>query len=363
MTESYDFRVIRTAILIAAAALVWSCAPTGRAAGAPTEPVTSPPATASSTPSPNPAPAPTLENPRVTASNAAFPIVTAFALRALPIDEALTNTVRASIERYLVSLDTYRDTAPAERTPGMLPVQGRFAQVVIAGMDASATPGVKRKFNLHSFHILSVLAKPWGTLAVAEVNATIVDRAVDGSAPDQPEIGRLRLVGDRLAVADGWDAANGRWFNGIERPSPDAVRTGTQDAVGFLLRTESWLAGMGQETWYGPGATTPFQKARLQHLTSLDRTAAASRTFEDVDATIERFEGFAEIRDGLAYVRVTGSLVMVDTTGRASEQPFTRRVVVLLGQWGPEVVDEETSSGAWRSGGDLALAERDHNFA
>ena len=67
-------------------------------------------------------------------------------------------------------------------------------------------------------------------------------------------------------------------------------------------------------------------------------------------------------RDGLATVRLAGTVVTTDPAGREARRPFARRIVVLFGNWMPEVVDEELD-GRWLSGGDLALAVRDHNFA
>src|SRR5207237_5984259 len=95
---------------------------------------------------------------------------------------------------------------------------------VVAGMSASGTSGVKRKFAIGSFKIDRLLGKPWGTRAVVEVTATILDKAVDGSVPDQSETGKLRMIGDKPTVVDGWDSANGRWFNGPQVASPSDGR-------------------------------------------------------------------------------------------------------------------------------------------
>jgi hypothetical protein len=342
-------------------------APTAPAAGASAQvspaPSVEPSPAPFASPSASPSSASTLENPPVTVSAEPFPIVTAFALTAAPVDEQVTHAVQFSIERYLEQLNRFRDAAPAEKNLGMIPVGGRFREAVAAGMAASSTPGVKRMFVIGSFRVDRLLVKPWGTFAVAEVTATILDKAVDGTAPDQSETGRLRLVGDRLWVADGWDDANARWFNGVGQVSRDSVRASVEEAVSHSLRAESWIPGMAPETFYGPGGETPYQKSRYEYLSSLDRTASVARTFADLEATIDRYETFGDINDGLAHVRVAGSVMTTDATGRTQREPFERRVVILFGNWMPEIVDEEISAGVWRSGGDLALNIRDHTFA
>jgi hypothetical protein len=95
----------------------------------------------------------------------------------------------------------------------------------------------------------------------------------------------------------------------------------------------------------------------------LDRTATPWRTFEDVRATVERYETFSDIRDGLATVRVSGTIVTKSAGGAARHAPFERTLRILFGNWIPEVVDEQVTPGVWLSGGDLALAARDVNAA
>ena len=53
----------------------------------------------------------------------------------------------------------------------------------------------------------------------------------------------------------------------------------------------------------------------------------------------------------------------IDAAGRMQRQPVAGRVKIFMGNWIPEVVDEEVTPGVWRSGGDLALAEIDVNRA
>ena len=346
-----------------------ACGPARDAAGtSPTaatrtaEPTASPArsAAASVAASASPAPAARLDDPPVTVAPS-FPVIASLALRPAPADEAATTAVRFGIERYLELLNSFRDSGASD--PAQLgAIGGRFRDAVTAGMKGSAAPGVKRKFALRSFRIDRFLAKPWETTAVVEVTATILDRDVAGAAPDQVETGRLRLTGDRPFVVDGWDDATNGWFNGADTVAADDVRRSVGGAVGFLLRLESWLPGSPVETAYGSGGETPYLRARHAYLNALDRATLASRTFADVGATIEKYETFGEIRDGLATVRLAGTVVTTDPAGREARRPFARRIVVLFGNWMPEVVDEELD-GRWLSGGDLALAVRDHNFA
>ena len=307
-----------------------------------------------------PAPAASVENPSVVFAATPFPLV-ASALRVAPIDAEAEAIVRTGLVNYLDSLDRFRETGATDRK--QLYLTGRFGDAVFAGMSASVTPGVKRKFDLGSFKIDRFLVKPWGTRAVVEVTATILDKAVDGSAPDQTETGRLRMIGEKPAVVDGWDGANRRWFNGPEIMTPDALRIDVAPTLGFLLHSESWVPGSALETSFGAGGDTPYFRARHEYLNKLDRTTTPSRTFADVSATIERYETFNEIRDGVATIRLNGTVMTTDSSGRMLREPFERQVRVLIGNWMPEVVDEQIGTGTWLSGGDLALGVRDHNFA
>jgi hypothetical protein len=223
---------------------------------------------------------------------------------------------------------------------------------------------VKRTFVLESLRIEAVYKKPWGTQALADVRVTIVDRAVDGSAPDQRETGLLRLSGgNKLQVVDGWDAIAGRWFNGRVPDDTAGLRASVAEAIGLYLRKESWTAGGPVETYADGFGMTPFKTARNADLAAFDRARTASRTFEDVTGTIERHDTFAELPGGITTARLSATVVTTDAAGRTQRESVTRRVKVFFGNWMPEVVDEEVSPGIWRSGGDLALVEIDINLA
>ncbi|TMC79384.1 MAG: hypothetical protein E6J09_02165 [Chloroflexi bacterium] len=362
---------MRLSLLVLALVTAACAVPSPQAANAP---MATPSLEVAATPSPSSSPEPTasplpdassgqvahLEGPNIAVATTAFPVVASFALHAAPIDANAEGAVRLGLEWYLDSLDRFRESGATDRS--QLSVGGRFGDAVFAGMSASWTPGVKRKFAVGSFKIDRLLVKPWGTRAVVEVTATIVDKAVDGSVPDQSETGKLRMIGDKPTVVDGWDSANGRWFNGPRTTSQSDARGNVAFWVADLLRSESWIPGSPRETSFGPGGDTPYARAKNQYLGTLDRTLS-SRTFEDVTATVERYETFSEIVDGLATVRLVGTVVTSDANGRNQRQPFERRVVILHGQNHPEVVDEEMTPGVWLSGGDLALGVRDHNSA
>src|SRR5438128_596124 len=317
---------MRIGVVALALVMVACAAPPPEAANAPTttpsvDVAATPTPAPSATPEPSPSPvaevAPALdarlEGPNIAVATTAFPVVASFALHAAPIDADAEGRVRLGLEWYLDSLDRFRESGATDRS--QLSLGGKFGDAVFSGMKGSGTPGVKRKFAIGSFKIDRLLVKPWGTRAVVEVTATILDKAVDGSAPDQSETGRLRMIGDKPTVVDGWDGANGRWFNGPQLASQSDARGNVAFWLADLLRSESWIPGSPRETSFGPGGETPYARARNQYLSTLDRTLS-SRTFEDVTATVERYQTFSEIVDGLATVRLAGTVVTSDANGR-----------------------------------------------
>jgi hypothetical protein len=355
-------------VLIAAVLMFTACAPMARPApSVESQIVSSAPSvtasiapTATATPVPTPvSPATTQLDPTVTIASTPFPIAPTFALTRAAVAPADEDTARLGITRYLEGLDRYRDFGD------FLPARGVFGEAVAAALVASRTPGVKRTFVLESMRIEALYKKPWGTQALADVRVTIADRAVDRSAPDQRESGLLRMVGDdrRFSVADAWDDSNGQWFNGRASDNVEGMRFAVAQAVGTHLRTESWVVGLPAQTFYDDVGATPFQNARRAYVATFDRAMTPSRTFVDLTGAIERYDTFAEIPDGMATVRVIGTLVTIDAAGRTQHELISRNLKVFFGSWAPEVVDEEVASGVWRSGGDLALVAIDVNRA
>lgn len=293
----------------------------------------------------------------VAVSQAAFPLEATLALRSAPVNDDATQAVRWGIERYLEMLDHFRATGATNREA--LSVYGRFGDAVFNGIKASQD--VQRKFVIGSLRVDRYLVKPWGTRAMAEATVTILDKAVNGSLPDQTETGRLRLVGDKLFVSDAWDYASGGWYNGPTLMTAGEVREAVTFTTAGHLFLESWVPGSAPVTF--GDESTPYWRARHAYIAALGRAATPWRTFEDVKASIERYETFSDIRDGLATVRVSGTIITKDASLGTSRTTFERTLRILFGNWIPEVVDEQITPGVWLSGGDLALAQRDVNAA
>ena len=360
--------------LLALVVLIAACAPAISTASSPPKFTDSPAATMSpvatespvAVPSPIPTetPAPSGLTPadyppeiHASVSTASFPITTGIRLKDAAVDEAVVNAARWGVERYLNSIDQYRNG----QSP-VLPITGHFLSAVSMALKESATPGVTRKFEIESLRVDRQLQKPWGTRAYVDVTVTLVDRAVDGNAPDQHETGKLRLTGDKLFVTDGWDYTHGRWFNGFGPLPVDQVRTGVAEAVSHYLGAESWLPRTPAVSWAAEGS--PFQRARAKRMLTIDRTQVTSQTFDGVRATIEGFETIDGIWSGIATVRVEATAVTTSAGGNTSLTKLDRHVrVFVLGNWIPEVVDEQLSLRDWASGGDLALGEIDVNRA
>jgi len=291
------------------------------------------------------------ERPTVSVSSAAVPFKIG-PLIAARIDDAARSAARAAVEEYIHRLDWYRDGV------SNLPLQGAFAQAVIGALGPAGDKPQPNKFALASVDLDRYLLKPWGTKALAEVRVTITDGPMDGSSARESETGRLRLMGDPLRVVDGWDDANARWYNGTPPRMTDAdLQRGIREALIAHLWLETWSIGGQPGQWDPP---TPFASGRAAYVRDL-RSAFTSRAFAELSATIERYDTFAEISQGLATVKVVGTVIT--TAAQTTRAPFEQRFVVLFGNWSPEVVDAQLASGAWMSGGDLALVERDRNFA
>ena len=356
-------RHVALAILVVATACTQqavtpSASPTAALVSVQPSLVPTPTATPARTPDPTTAPTqpPALDAPSVTVAPGTFPILTTLRTRLAVVDDALVALARGSVQLYLSSIDQYRNG----NTPA-LPISGPFLAAVSTALKESAAPGVQRQFALESIVVDRHVQKPWGTHAYVDVTVTIVDRAIGGSAPDQRETGKLRLTSERLRVTDGWDEANGRWFNGFGPLPLEQVRSEIVMPLGSYLRLESWAPGQVGEPWRAEGdESTPFTRARAQRLAAIDRTRTVAQTFDGVTATIEKFETIEGLWSGLATVRLNGTRVTTDASGSAQRTPYEKRVrVFLFGGWAPEVVDEEASPGVWLSGGELALEKID----
>src|SRR5438094_4707856 len=310
------------------------------------------------TPAPYVAPPP--DDPRLTptvkVSPGVFPILTTYRTKLAVVDEGVVNLARWGVERYLSSIDSYRNG----QSP-VLPITGPFLVAVSAALKESATSGVQRKFEMASLSIDHHVQKPWGTHAYVDVTVSLVDRAVDGNAPDQRETGKLRLSGDKLFVTDGWDYEHERWFNGFGPLPLDQVRIGVADAVSQYLSSETWLPNTSPSFWVVEGS--PYHRARATRMLAIDRRQVTAQLFDNVSATIERFETIDGLWSGVATVRVDGNAVTTYGSNTVVTKLDRHVRVFLLGNWMPEVVDEQLPFRDWASGGDLALGEIDVNRA
>ena len=295
--------------------------------------------------------------PKVGVAQAVFPIMTTLRLKLATVDESVVSAATWGVSQYLFAIDAYRNgQSPA------LPITGRFLAAVSTSLKESAEPGVQRKFEIEALTVDRHVQKPWGTHAYVDVTVTLVDRAVNGNAPDQRETGKLRLTGDKMFVTDGWDYANDRWFNGFGPLSLEQVRTGVAAAVQSYLWLESWTANTSPPalTW---NTGTAFQQARTARVKEAF-AGATSQLFEGVSATIEQFETIDGVWSGVATVHVMGTAITTNTSGKSDRLPFDRHVrAFVLGNWAPEVVDDQLPQRDWTSGGELALDKVDVNRA
>jgi hypothetical protein len=311
------------------------------------------------TPAPTPAyvaPDPRL-TPTIAVSKEVFPIMTTLRTKLAVIDEAVINAARWGVERYLESIDRFRNG----QSP-VLPITGPFLAAVSTALKESATPGVRRQFQVESLTVDHHVEKPWGTHAYIDVTVTLVDRAVDGNAPDQRETGKLRLTGAKPFVTDGWDYEHERWFNGFGPLPLDQVRNGVAEAASQYLWFESWLPNTPPVPWQVEGSA--YRRAHSQRMLAIDRRQVTAQLFNGVNATIERFETIEGIWSGVATVRLEGNAVTTYAGGNTVITKLDRHVrVFVLGNWVPEVVDEQLPFRDWVSGGDLALGDVDNNWA
>jgi hypothetical protein len=344
-------------LILAALLLATACAPTTAPAIASTSvpPPTPTIAPVTAAPTARPTPQQEVAEPDVVVKAGTFPILTSLRLRLAAIDDAVVQAARAGVELYLRGIDDYREG----RSPA-LPISGPFLAAVAAALHDSATPGVTRHFEIESLRVDRHVQKPWGTHAYVDVTVGIADRAVGGTASDQHEIGMLRLSGDRLRVTDGWDEANGRWFNGFGPLPLEQVRTLIVAPIVDYLRAESWTRTSAPREWAISGDASAFRIARAQRVAAIDPAQIVSRVFEGTSATIERFDTIDGIWSGYATVRLDGTLATTTAAGAVTRAAFERRVrVFLFGSWVPEVVDEQTLAGVWVSRDALALEKID----
>lgn len=167
-------------------------------------------------------------------------------------------------------------------------------------------------------------------------------------------------MGFSYMVIDLFDRTTGGWLLGNEpRYSAIDLETELPAAASQYLSSESFSPG--RDPYSGVIPETQFGKIRNDAILALGAVKAAGkvvdRYFENVTATIDRFEPAWFGGDGVVTVRVAGTLVETSATG-------TQRIAFVQplkffrtpdGFWTP--VDAQEADGSWDSGGDLALAE------
>ena len=350
-----------------------------------------PPASAIATPSrtsePGPTPPPQASAPPVRVVSQSFSIAPATTLIEV-VGRYRTDTesaLRAWMPTYLQTLDRYRsDPSEANRSffdsvhaPGPYTELIRQSLAPWYGPPGGATQ--KRVFELGQLAIQHMYAKPWGRVAYIDATLTFVDRitAADGKTSTVQRVQQGRYVNQgqgQYKVIDGYDPMVSRWVDGDQpRWSALALEAEAPLAVGYFLQRESYVPGEP----YAHGAPagqrfliTAFDNVRNDSLLKLDASYRAgeftTRRFDDVAVRVSRFEPATFLGDGVVTVVVSGQLVTTapGAAERATSVTRTLRFYRITRDglnafW--QVVDEQGSSGAWLSGGDLALAEIDQD--
>ena len=288
--------------------------------------------------------------------------------------------VKAWAPIYLEMLDRTRASFTMENRLNFdsFVVPGPYSEVVRRSLGTLFGPGstlTQRKLSLTQLTLEHVYAKPWGRVAFVDVYMAYDDKITTGGATTtEPHVVRMRLVnqgGFFMRVFDGFDTVLGRWINGdFPRFSALALEAEAPWGVAETLRNESYVKGetTPHSGFAGFPLDTPFAKVRDSALKGLDdqykRGDFVERRFDNTTATILSFEPATFIGDGVVTVRVEAQLVTVDSAGKSRATPVTRtlrfyRITRDGVSAGWQLVDEQGPTGAWLSGGDLALAQID----
>jgi len=350
-----------------------------------------PPASAIATPSRTSEPAPTqppqAPAPPVRVVSQAFSLAPTTSLIEV-VGRYRTDTeaaLRAWVPTYLQALDRYRsDPSESNRSffdsvhaPG--PYTELIRQSLAPWYGPSGSAPQKRVFELGQLAIQHMYAKPWGRVVYIDATLTFVDRitAADGKTSTVQRVQQGRYVNQgqgQYKVIDGYDPLVSRWVDGEQpRWSALALEAEAPLAVGYVLQRESYVPGEAYAHGAPPGQRfliTAYDNVRNESLVKLDASYRAgeftARRFDDVAVRVTRFEPATFLGDGVVTVVVTGQLVTAapGAAERATSVTRTLRFYRITRDglnafW--QVVDEQGSSGAWLSGGDLALAEIDQD--
>jgi len=334
------------------------------------------------TPIPKPPPPAFAPQPVVHVRSNTFTVSAMPALVEGAADERKTadQVVKAWAPMYLQTLDQIRASYTNENRLlfDSYVVPGPYSEVVKHSLGGLYGPGAtlaQRKLSLTQLTLEHVYAKPWGRVAFVDVYMAYDDTITSaGTATVEPHVVRVRLVnqgGFFMRVLDGFDTVLGRWINGdFPRYSALALESEAPYGAASVLQAESYVKGetSPHSGFFGFPVDTPFAKVRDGAIKALDdqykRGDFVERRYDGATATILSFEPATFIGDGVVTVRLDAQLVAVDAAGKSRTTPVTRtlrfyritRDGVGAGWW---IVDEQGPTGAWLSGGDLALAQID----
>ena len=239
-----------------------------------------------------------------------------------------------------------------------LTAENRVARVFGRWAAYSYQEVVPRTFVATGSHVTGGLARAWSTMAYVDADIELIDRGAT-DIPIHVTL-RLRPMGFSYTVIDLFDRTARGWLVGNEpRYSAIDLETELPAAASQYLSSESFSAGRDPYSAVIP--ETPFGKTRNDAILALGALKAAGtlvdRSFENVTATIDRFEPAWFGGDGVVTVRLVGTLVERSATGTqriAFVQPL-KFFRTPEGFWTP--IDAQEADGSWDSGGDLALAD------
>jgi hypothetical protein len=240
-----------------------------------------------------------------------------------------------------------------------LTAESRVAHVLERWTDVNWTETVPRTFVAGGTRVLGGLDRAWGSTAYVDVVVDLLDRGAT-EIPIHATL-RVRPNGFSFTIVDLYDDATGRWLIG-DQPRYAAVDLAAElpQAVAGYLSSESLAPG--RDAFSGLIATeTPFGRARNAAILGLNAQRAAGalseRRFDDVEASLVRFEPAWFGGDGVVTVRVTGTLVETTPAG-ARRVAFVQPLKFFRTPEGAWIaIDAQEADGSWDSGGDLALAE------
>ena len=338
------------------------------------------------TPDPIPTGSPQAAAPSIRVVPQAFAVVTAAPLIEVvgPFRTTSEAEIRSWVPSFLQELDQYRTGLNESSNRAIfesLYAPGPYAELVRQSLrvGSSTSPGEQRKFEMGQLMIQHMYAKPWGRVAYIDATLSYTDRitAADGKTSSVQITQQARFVNQghgMYKVIDGYDPTLGRWVDGEQpRWSALALEAEAPTQLGWFFQRESYVPGEQYPHAAPPGGrflVTAFDDAWNTSLDKLDASYAkkefTTRRFDDVTVRISRFEPATFLGDGIVTAVINARLVTAAPSGPERSTPVTRTLRLyritrdgLNANW--QVVDEQGSSGAWLSGGNLELAEIDQD--